>query len=292
MNLLLQLLVNGIVMGAVYALASLGYALTFSLNINNFAHGSVMMMGSFVGFYFLKSAGLPLWLTVPIVVVTGLILGEIIYIAAVKPMQKLSSWAVILASTLAVAVILENVVLIVHGSELFSIREYIGTPKIFKISGVAFTDIQLGLVAASLIILIVLFVFLRKSEIGLKFQAVADDPEAAEAMGISTNRTLMLSLMIAGALATVAGFLISFDYDQDATVGTALLMKSYTATIIGGVNNLTRVAAAAYFLGILENLVAGYISTEYMLASVFLLLILFLLFRKEGFGALGLKREI
>jgi branched-chain amino acid transport system permease protein len=292
MNLLLQLLVNGIVIGAIYALASIGYALTFSLNINNFAHGSVMMMGSFVGYCVLRNAGLPLWLTVPIVIAAGLILGQIIYMAAVKPMQKLSSWAVILASTLALAVILENFVLMVHGYELFSIRDFIGTPKIFKVSSVAFTNIQLGLIAASIFILVLLLVVLKKSDIGIKFQAVADDPEAAEAMGISTNKILMLSLMIAGALAAIAGFLISFDYDQDATVGTAMLMKSYTATIIGGVNNLKRVVAAAYFLGILENLVAGYISTEYMLASVFLVLILFLMFRKEGFGALGLKREI
>lgn len=292
MELFFQLIINGIVIGAVYSLVSLGYALVFSLNINNFAHGTLVMIGSYASFLALEYFGIPLLLVFPILVTCGLILGASVYYLAIRPMAHLTSWSAVLASTLALAVILENFVLMVHGPQLFSLRNSIGMREVFDLRGVSFTQIQLLLVLISVALLLLLSRILNGTRLGIQFRAVADDSEAAEAMGISKRRLLLFALMLSGVFATIAGFLISCDYDQDASVGTSLLMKSYVVTIIGGAKNIKKVVFAAYFVGILENLVAGYISTEYSLASVFLLLIGFLILRRKGLRQLGLVREV
>lgn len=292
MKLFAQLILNGIIIGSMYSLASLGYALPFSVKLNNFAHGSLIMIGSYLGYIMLKYLSLPLWIVLPMTALAGLILGYIIFYLAINPFLNLSSWTVIVASTLAIAVILENIVLISHGFESFTLRSFINNPKIIEIHGLVITEIQIYLVVLSLLILFILFQVLRKSNIGIQFRAVANDPIAVEAMGISKNKIIMLSLMIGCALATGTGFIIALDYDQHASIGSGFLMKAYTATVIGGTEKLEKVVFAAYFIGIIENLVAGYISTEYKLASVFIILIIFLLFRKSGLEQIGLKREV
>jgi branched-chain amino acid transport system permease protein len=292
MQLFLQLIVNGIIIGAIYSLASLGYALPFSVKINNFSHGSVLMLGSYVAYLLLKYYSMPLWLIFLFVVATGFLLGILIFYASIKAFLTLSNWTIIVASTLAIAVILENVVLAIHGFESFGLRQYLHEPNIFELHGMVITEIQISLLIFSLFIQMSIFIILKKSKIGLKFRAVADDPIAAELMGISKNKIILCSLMIGCALASGTGALIALDYDQHASIGSAFLMKSYTATVIGGTEKLQNIVIASFMIGILENLVAGYISTEYKLASVFIILIVFLLVRKSGLGESGLTREV
>jgi len=292
MELFLQLIINGLIIGSMYSLISIGYALPFSVKINNFAHGSLIMLGSYLGYIILKYFQLPLWIVLPITALAGLVLGYIIFYLSIKPFLKLSSWTIILASTLAIAVIIENTVLISHGFESYTFRQLLNNPKIIKQHGLVISEIQICLVLISLIILYIIFLVLKKSDMGVQFRAVADDPIASEIMGISRDKIVLLSLMIGCGLATGTGFLIALDYDQHASIGSTFLIKAYTATVIGGIEKLEKVIFAAYLIGILENLVAGYLSTEYKLASVYIVLIMFLLFHKEGLEQIGLRREV
>jgi branched-subunit amino acid ABC-type transport system permease component len=132
----------------------------------------------------------------------------------------------------------------------------------------------------------------NKSSIGLKFKAVSEDKEAAQAMGIPVYSIIFFVITLECILAMLAGFLISFDYDQSSSSGTLHLMNAYMATVLGGIYKINRIVAAAFIIGIIENLSSVYISTEYMHATVFIILIAFLLYKREGLGKLTLIREV
>jgi branched-chain amino acid transport system permease protein len=292
MTLFLQLIVNGLIAGSIYALASLGYALTFSVNVNNFAHGALIMSGGYLSYLFIRYLGVPIWISPILLVPIGFIVGLLIFQIAIKPFRALSSWSAGIVTTLALGIIIENTVLMVHGSDLFSIRDLLPAPKIFHLLAATFNIIQITLIVISLAIAFLLFGLIRNSGPGRRLRAVADDRLASEAMGINTDAIVLYALILGTTLALVSGFLLSLDYDQDASIGTALLIKAYTATVIGGAYDLHRVVMAAFALGILENLIAGYVSTQFTLAGVFLVLIAFLILKKEGLGTLGLRREV
>lgn len=292
MNLFLQVIVNGIIIGAVYALSSIGYALAFSVNINNFAHGSIMILGAFVAYLIINICGFTFIPTLLIIILVGLVTGILIFYFFIKIFEKKRNWIILIVSTLALGIIIENAIILFYGTDFFSVRQVLGNPIILKFFGFTFTDIQLFLVAASLLILFLITFVLKKTKLGLQFRAVAEDTEAAQAMGISITSTILLVVIFECTLAMLAGFLISLDYDQSATSGTLHLLNAYTATIIGGARNLSKIIIAAYFIGLLESLTAVYISTEYMHAAVFVVLIAFLLIKKEGLEIATLAREV
>lgn len=290
MSLLLQLILNGILVGAIYAVASAGYALTFSLNLNNFSYGSTMMLGGYVSYVVLPRLHCSVLANVLVLVLIGLLAGSLTYWGAVKPFIK-TKFSVIPA-TLALSVITGNVVFMLQGSDSFSIRKYFSAPKIISAHGVVMTDTRLCLLIAALSIVVIIGLILRYTNLGLKLRAYADDETAALTMGISTKNILWYSCMISCVAGVLAGFLIAFDFDLEPFSGTGLLIKVYTATVIGGAYYLTRVAVAAILIGVIENLVAGYLASEYSLASVFIFLTLILLFKKQGLGKQGLIRAV
>jgi branched-chain amino acid transport system permease protein len=292
MHLFLQLILNGIVVGAVYSLVSLGYALSFALNVNNFAQGSMVMLGGYFSFIFLQHAHIPLPLVFLLTAACGGIVAALVYFLSVRPFIRATMGLPVVAGTLAAGIIMDNIVFMLHGSDFFSIRKFVHTPVVYRVAGIVITDVQLLLAICSFLLLAILFFIVAKTDAGLRLRALADDYQASLSLGYSVRKTILFAMVISGMLGTVAGYLISFDYDLDANSGIGFLTKAYTATVIGGTYHLKRVAFAAYGIAIVENLVAGYLSSEYMLASVFFLLILFLIFRKEGLGKSGLRREI
>ncbi len=292
MEFFIQYLFNGLVSGATYSLVSIGYAIPFYLKINNFAHGSTVVCGAFAGYILMKYLGLPIVITGAIVIALGIFIGVVIYYLVIKRVRKFKSWAVIVAGTLGVAIIIENLILIFFGYEQFSIRMLLHNVQIRTFLGIYYSIIQLIILMCSIIILVIVFLVINKTNLGLKFTTVTEDYDASYIMGISPERISFVAFILGCTLATFSGFLISFEYDLNYSSGYILLLIAYTATIIGGTKDLRKVTLVAYLIGIIEKIIGGYITTEYMHASVFVILIFFLLIKKEGLEKIYELREV
>ena len=227
-----------------------------------------MILGGYISYVIVPRIHSSIIGNLLILILIGLLVGSLTFWITVKPFLKTK--LAVISATLAWAVIMGNGIFILQGSDSFSIRRYFPSPRIIAVDGVVLTDTRLCVFFAALSVIVMIGLLLYYSDLGLKLRAYADDDTAALTMGISTKNILWYSFMISGVTAMLAGFLIAFDFDLEPFSGTGLLIKVYTATVIGGAYYLTRVAAAAILIGIIENLVAGYLASEYALASVFI----------------------
>jgi branched-chain amino acid transport system permease protein len=281
--LFLQQLINGVTLGSVYGLIAVGYALVFSiLEIINFAHGAVFMLGAFSG-YFLFMAGVPL---VPglglAMIITGFV-GLMVERAAIRPLRARKAGRVSsLISTLGMGILLENTALLTFGSE---IRAF---PKPFKQAFVSLgsahiSTLEIAILALAVVLMIGLSLFVTRTKIGTALRACAQDMDVAELMGVNTNTIIGLTFFVGSALAAAAGVLIGMNYNLvQPAMGTMAGIKGFTASVLGGRGLISGAVVGGFVLGIAESLGAAYVHSGYRDAIAFGLLVIILIVKPTG----------
>ncbi len=277
-------LINGISLGSIYAVIALGYTMVYGIaKMLNFAHGDVIMIGAYVVYLASVKAGLNPLIAVIVSMIACTILGITIEKIAYKPLRQSTSLAVLITA-IGVSYFLQNSALAIFGANPINFTSVVSVPaiKLFDgqivISGEASTAI-----VVSILIVIALSIFIKKTKSGKAMLAVSEDKGAAQLMGINVNKTISLTFAIGSALAAVAGALYCSAYPiLSNTTGAMPGIKAFTAAVFGGIGSIPGAMIGGILIGIIEILGKAYISTQLADAIVFGVLIIILMVKPTG----------
>ena len=281
----LTYLINGISLGSVYALIALGYTMVYGIaKMLNFAHGDVIMIGSYVVFTVVSTLNLPMWLGMILSVVLCTVLGIVIEKVAYKPLRKASSSLAVLITAIGVSYLLQNVALLIFGANTKAFSSVVNIGSLSFANGkLTITGETLVTIVACVVIMIVLTLFIKKTKAGQAMLAVSEDKGAAELMGINVNGTISLTFAIGSALAAVAGMLLCSSYPAlTPYTGSMPGIKAFVAAVFGGIGSIPGAFIGGIILGIIEIMSKAYISSQLSDAIVFLVLVLVLLIKPTG----------
>lgn len=288
MDIFLQLLINGLIAGAIYSLVACGFSLIYSTNkFIHFAHGGVIVFSSYIFYTLFALLNLEFYLSCILAIISAGLLGYLINLIIYKPLRKRgSSNSVLLIASFGVLILLESLSLIFWGADVKTIN-YIDTVQGLSFYGAIITPLQIVIIISSAILFVFFYFFMKKTRIGKAMRAVSDNPEAAEIVGISASKIYAWAFVIGSLIAGVASILISLEQNIEPSMGTGLMIKGFTAAVIGGLGSVPGAILGAFLLGFAENFGTWYLSSGYKDAIAFVLLFLFLLFRPNGI--LGIK---
>ena len=306
----LSYLINGISLGSVYALIALGYTMVYGIaKMLNFAHGDVIMIGSYVVFFAFGSAGMNPVLAIVLSMVVCTVLGVVIEKVAYKPLRNAPPLAVLITA-IGVSYLLQNLALLIFGSAAQNFTSVVdGMPPFLIVTdnGAQFftaaepgvrTSLKVSMetflsIVVSLIIMAALTWFINKTKAGRAMLAVAEDKGAAQLMGINVNGTISLTFAIGSALAGVASVLMCSAYPQlSPYTGSMPGIKAFVAAVFGGIGSIPGAMIGGVLLGIIEQLAKAYISSQLSDAIVFLVLIIVLVVRPTGILGKKIREKV
>jgi branched-chain amino acid transport system permease protein len=287
-----QQLINGLALGAVYALIALGYTMVYGiLQLINFAHGEVYMIGAYLGiivFGFLTALGMPgfsltLSLLVSILAAMGFcaLYGAAIERVAYRPLRNATKLAPLI-SAVGMSIILQNFVMLSQGKEYKNLPPLLPSQGL-TILGANVSPTQLFILSASILIMIFLHLFIARTRLGKAMRATSQDRVMAGLVGINVNMVISVTFMIGSALAGVAGVMVTLYYGVvHFFMGYLAGIKAFTAAVLGGIGSIPGAMLGGFMLGLIENFGASYISSVYKDAFAFIVLIITLIIRPSG----------
>jgi len=298
-DIFLQQLINGLVLGAIYALVALGYTMVYGiLGLINFAHGEVVMIGAMVALSVIQLLlGSGVALPGPLVVALGLLvaiptcmaLGFSIERVAYRPLRHAPRLTPLITA-IGMSILLQNVAMIIWG------RQYISFPALIpaiphQVGGATITDLQIFIMLLAAAIMVGLLYLVHRTRLGRAMRATSQNPEIAGLMGVNINTVISITFVIGSGLAAVAGVMVSAYYGiGHYFMGFTLGLKAFTAAVLGGIGNIGGAMLGGLLLGVIESLGAGYIGpltggflgSHYQDVFAFVVLILVLVFRPSG----------
>jgi branched-chain amino acid transport system permease protein len=278
----LQLLANGIIMGSVYALVALGFALVYNTTrIFHIAYSVLYVFAPYMILSFYSGLGISFYIAFPIAILLTMLLSVIMELIVYRPLtKKKSSSSVILISSIGIMIVVINVIAIFYGNETKILNPNIS--KSVNIGNTIITHTQLLQLILSLLAISVFLVFLKFSKFGIKTRAMRDDDILCSVFGMNINRMRLILFILSGFFAALGGGLVAYDVGMDPYVGMPMLLNAVVALIIGGMGRFEAPIIGGFIIGILQAMVVWAFSSRWQDAVTFTLLILFLLFRPQG----------
>ncbi len=281
----LSYLKDGISLGSVYAIIALGYTMVYGIaKMLNFAHGDVIMVGAFVILTAITKAGLSPAVSILLGVVFCTVLGVTIERVAYRPLRKASSKLAVLITAIGVSYLLQNLALLIFGADAKSFVTVIDVPSLALFDGqLTIKGIAIVTILACIVIMVALTLFVKRTKPGHAMQAVAEDSDAAQLMGINVNATISLTFAIGSGLAAIAGLLLCSMYPSlNPYTGSMPGIKAFVAAVFGGIGSISGAMVGGLLLGIIEIFGKAYISSQVADAIVFGVLIVVLLVKPTG----------
>ena len=270
--------------GIVYAIIALGYTMVYGIaRMLNFAHGDIIMVGGFTVFTIVTTMGGSPVVGILASVVVCTVLGVTIERVAYRPLRDASPLAVLITA-IGVSYLLQNVALLIFGSNARQFTSVITVPAL-KLAGgkLSISSVTIVTILSCIVIMAALMTFINKTKMGQAMLAVSEDRGAATLMGINVNRTISVTFAIGSALAAVAGVLLCSAYPSlSPYTGSMPGIKAFVAAVFGGIGSIPGAFIGGILLGIIENLAKAYISSQLSDAIVFSVLIIVLLVRPTG----------
>jgi branched-chain amino acid transport system permease protein len=292
MTFIIQIL-NGLQIGAIYALVALGYSMVYGIvQLINFAHGDIIMLGAYAVWFFTTRLGAPWWLAVIASIMFCALCGMIIEKLAYKPLRN-SARISLLITAIGISLFLQNTVQLVFSANPRMFVSFLPEGGI-KID--ATHEISNGLLitlAISAVIMIMLTLLVSKTKIGKAMRAVSEDNRTAQLMGINVDNTISFTFALGSALAAVGAVLYICSYSQiSPTMGSMLGLKAFVAAVLGGIGSIPGAMLGGLLIGIAESLTKGYISSQLADAVVFGILIIVLLVKPTGIFGRGNSEKV
>lgn len=283
-------LINGISIGSVYALVALGYTMVYGIvKLINFAHGDIIMLGSYFILIFTKSMGMPFWLSVIASMLFCAIFGVLIEKVAYKPLRKAPRISALITA-IGVSILLQNIVILIKPDPLPFPNALAGSVR-FLGTDIGYVNIITIIVSFALMIILTLFIKYTKA--GKAMRAVSEDEGASTLMGINVNNTIALTFAIGSVLAAVGGGLYGVSYKLiEPTIGSVFGLKAFIAAVIGGIGTIPGAVIGGLIMGIVETFTKAYISTNLTDVIVFAVLILILLVKPSGLLGKNVKEKV
>ena len=295
MDIFVQQIINGLVLGSIYALVALGYTMVYGImGLINFAHGEVVMIGAMVALFFIKAfSGLPVVILLPLAlgaaVCVCMAIGFSIERIAYRPLRRAPKLAPLITA-IGISIILQHLAMLIWG------RNYHAFPPVIPVSaheilGATITSLQVFIVLIAAAMMAGLTLLIQRTRLGRAMRATSQNPAIAQLMGVNINQIISATFVIGSALAAVAGLMVSANYSiAHYYMGFMLGLKAFTAAVLGGIGNLAGAMLGGILLGIIESLGAGYIGdltggflgSHYQDIFAFFVLIGVLIFRPSG----------
>ena len=304
--LLLQQAVNGLSLGAIYALLALGFTLVYGiLELINFAHFNVFMIGSFIGLWTLQALGL----RGQAAVLTGLplaavlaaafaatmagsgVLGVVIERLSLRPLRGVRGPAAMI-TTIGVSYILFNAILLTVGADAQNYPNPLPSLQV-TVAGAAIRLADALIWAIALLLMIALHLFVRRTRLGKAMRATAQDPEAAQMMGVNVDRVVMIAFFLGSALAGAGGLIFGLYYNFTSfLIGFTAGLRAFTAAVLGGIGNIPGAMAGGLLIGLIEAFGSQFIGASWADVVIFSILVLVLVLRPAGlFGQMVPSRS-
>lgn len=287
--MLLQFIINGLIIGSVYSLVSLGFALVYNTTrIFHIAYAVLYMFCPYMILTFYSNLGLPLLFAFVIAIIITIMLSLLMEIAVYKPLtKKISSHNIIMISSIGIMIVVINIVAMFYGNETKILNQDIS--ETVKFGNIIITHTQLAQFFISTFLLGVFILFLKFSKFGIRTRAMRDDDILCSVFGSDIFKMRMTLFILSAFFAAVGGGLVAYDVGMDPYIGMPMLLNAVVALIIGGIGRFEAPIIGGFIIGILQALSVWAISARWQDAVTFTLLILFLLFRPQGL--LGEKRR-
>ncbi len=281
---LIQYLINGLSIGAVYAIIALGYTMVYGIaRMLNFAHGDVIMVGAYISFCVTNYLGLPVWLSIVAAVAVCTVLGMVIEGLAYKPLRGAPSLAVLITA-IGVSYFLQNAAQLIWGTAPKNFSSIVTFEPFHLFDGkLVITGEVLYTIAASILIMVGLNWFTTKTKMGKAMRAVSEDRDAAQLMGINVNQTISATFAIGSGLAAIAGVLLCSTVPTlMPTTGSMPGIRAFTAAVFGGIGSIPGAMVGGLLLGVIETFAKAFGASQFSDAVVFAVLILVLLVKPSG----------
>lgn len=277
-------LISGVSLGSIYAVIALGYTMVYGIaKMLNFAHGDVIMVGAYIVFALTSYAGVNPYLALVISMAACTLLGMAIERFAYKPLRGASPLAVLITA-IGVSYFLQNMALLIFGSQAKSFTSIVNLPALTLAGGkITISAETIVTIIVSLIIMVSLTLFVNKTKPGRAMLAVSEDKGAAQLMGVNVNATISLTFAIGSGLAAVAGVLLCSAYPTlSSQTGAMPGIKAFVAAVLGGIGSIPGAVIGGVLIGVIEILSRSYISSQMADAIVFAVLIIVLLVKPTG----------
>jgi branched-chain amino acid transport system permease protein len=301
-DLLLQQTINGLSLGAMYALLALGFTLVYGiLELINFSHFNVFMVGSFVAMWTLRMFGLSgqdivmtglpligvLLVTFAVTMAFSGVLGVVIERVSLRPLRNVKGPAAMI-TTIGVSYILFNIVLLTAGADSKNFPNPL-PPVVFNIGGAVLRLREILIWATSVVLMLGLYVFVQKTRLGKAMRATAQDPEAARMMGVEVDQVIIIAFFLGSALAGACGMIFGLYYNFTSfIIGFTAGLRAFTAAVLGGIGNVPGAMVGGFIIGLIEAMSGQFIATAWTDVIIFSILVLVLVFRPAGlFGRLA-----
>nr|WP_317357007.1 branched-chain amino acid ABC transporter permease [uncultured Tyzzerella sp.] len=283
-------LINGISIGSVYALVALGYTMVYGIvKLINFAHGDIIMLGSYVILILTKSMGMPFWLSVIASMLFCAIFGILIEKIAYKPLRKAPRISALITA-IGVSILLQNIVTLIKPDPLPFPNALAGSVRFL---GTDIGYVNIVTIVISFALMIILNLFIKYTKAGKAMRAVSEDEGASTLMGINVNNTIALTFAIGSALAAVGGGLYGISYKLiEPTIGSVFGLKAFIAAVIGGIGTIPGAVIGGLIMGLVETFTKAYISSSLTDVIVFAVLIIVLLVRPSGLLGKNVKEKV
>jgi branched-chain amino acid transport system permease protein len=292
LTIFLQQIINGLSVGSIYAVIALGYTMVYGIiRLINFAHGEIMMMGAYFAFVTVSAMGMPFYLVLIVSMALAALLGIAVETMAYRPLRKAPRISALITA-IGMSLFLQNLALVIFRPEPKRM------PPVIPRFPVRIGPLQIGTVTITTIILSIVFMilldfFVKKTKPGKAMRAVSEDKEASLLMGINVNRTISITFAIGSALGALGGVLYSVSYTQVfPTMGVMPGLKAFVAAVLGGIGLIPGAMLGGFVIGMVETLSKSYISSQWSDAIVFGILIIVLLFKPTGILGKNEKEKV
>ena len=281
MEKFVALLASGIALGAVLAVAALGFLVLYkATGVINFAHGDLITLGAYLALWTIASLGLPTIAGYLLALVLMFGVGVVIERLAYAPLRRRQPLAVVIA-TLAAAIALRGLVGIWQGSTPKSLASPVGNRTVHILGAPVAQQRLLIVVVAAVAIIAVLAAF-QRTAFGRQLRALAADPDTARLQGVRTRMVAIVAFGLSATLAALAGILVAPLSAVDLTFGFDLMISAFAAAVLGGFGSLGGVVAGSLVIGLVQQLLGGYVFTQYASTLPFILMLVVIAFRPEG----------
>lgn len=289
---MLQQLVNGLILGSVYALLALGYTMVYGIiKLINFAHGDIYMMGAFIGYYLINTYHMNFFVALVLTMVVTAFLGVVIEFLAYRPLRN-STRIAALITAIGVSFFLEYIMVYFVGADKRAFPQAIETVK-YNLGSISITNVQLIILCVSIVLMVALQFIVKQTKMGKAMRAVSVDSDAAQLMGINVNHTISFTFALGSALAGAAGVLIGLYYNSIAPLmGMTPGIKAFIAAVLGGIGIIPGAALGGVLIGLLETFSISVGWSSFRDAVVYAVLIIILLIRPAGILGKNVKEKV
>ena len=294
---LIEQTINGLQTGSIYALIALGYTMVYGIvKLINFAHGDILMIGAYLTFIAVSN-GMPLIIAILLSIVFCAILGVVIDFFAYRPLRNAPKISALITA-IGMSFLLESVALIIFGATPKVIDQkyipgFLSDSKKLNLGVVQISMLTIFVIVVTIICMVALNLFIKKTKLGKATRAVSQDTGAAQLMGINVNKTIAITFAIGSGLGALGGALYAIVYPQiEPYMGMLPGLKAFIAAVFGGIGSIPGAMVGGYVLGLLEAYVKGSFLTTWANPIVFGILILILIFKPNGLFGKNMKEKV